>query len=100
MCERIRIIEKLKIEKKPYVDILISSLNKYGIKYIENEGILDNVIFIKDKKVCKISHELFFRYYGRSVYLTKEEKTEKMTDKLFYEWYKVLILYCLGIEKI
>lgn len=80
----------------------VESLSKQGIKFSSTDGELDNVIFSKDNKTTKMAHEMFYRKSGRCCYLAQDKsnyaQVKPITDVMFYEWIKDMVLYCLEIE--
>ena len=100
MSERTETIKKLIVEKQPAVNRLVLFLKKYNIIYVDSDGELENVIFSKENKTFKCAYESFFRYSGRCVYKTIDDEVKFMTDDMYYDWFKMFILFKLGVEKV
>lgn len=60
----------------PIVGKLVAALKKEGIETSLNDGKLNNIVFMKEDKVIKISHHSFFRYSGMEFF-----KRENPNDK-------------------
>jgi hypothetical protein len=94
----------LRTSKIPVLNELFDFLKKYGITFKEYEYKFNNVILKKGDQEEKFSAELFYRYSGRCAYLATEkngdEIVKEMTDKQFYDWFKMIILISFKIDKI
>ena len=109
MTEKLEIIKKLKSDKNKVISDLVKYLHdNHNIHFYDGDGELENVIFENDEKKMKISWDLFYRYSGMIKYFkptgTKGKvvfgQFEIITDDMFYDRMKLLILYSFGIDKV
>ena len=82
---------------------LIESLKKYGITFSEKDGDFENVVFEKGDFEVKIAHEMFYRKSGLAVCYDNGRKENEiqikpMTDDMFYNRIKSIVLYLLKVE--
>ena len=109
MQDKIEVIAKLKSEKIRTINTLIQYFKTKNIEFFDTDvDDLQNVAFKYNttNKTIKIANELFYRYSGMIKYFKQTETKGKVifgtfeivTDDMFYERMKILILYSFGIE--
>lgn len=93
MFEKEKKIESM----RPYVEKLVSYLEKKGIEfyYTDDDG-YDNVVLIKGDMMKKISYHCFYRFSGPSSFVDEDDKKNiifvKITDDMYINSYQKRII--------
>ena len=88
---------KEQYQQKQQVSVkkLIDSLDKQGIIFYPTDGELNNVTFVKDGKIFKMSHHSFYRYSGICNVYKETENTMipvPVTDEMYlFDFIKPII---------